>query len=452
MSFSEDTISTVYGKFPSKYTVKKLSEICTGKNGVQTGPFGSQLHKTDYVENGTPIVTVEHLGENRLLHANLPGVSDVDKERLAKYVLQEGDIVFSRVGSVDRRAYVSKDEDGWLFSGRCLRVRPNEDIIDGLYLSYFFGLPKFKEHIRNIAVGATMPSINTKILSDINIAFPEIPIQKNIVSILRTIDDKIQTNNQVNKTLEEIAQTIFKHWFLDFEFPNEDGQPYKSSGGKMVESELGMIPEEWEVKPIADVLDFVIGGDWGKKDKDTTFAKTTYCIRGADFPDIYAGNTGDIPLRFLKESSFKKRQLKHGDIVLEISGGTKGRPTGRTIYIEKGLAETYKNSLVFSNFCRVLRCNNSIKSSILYCFLQYLYKIGIMETHQVQSTGIANFQFKRFTETQLIVVPGPGTQVKFDDIISKMFEKKYNIENGVLKQLRDILLPKLMSGEIIIES
>ena len=97
----------------------KLGDIAS----VQTGPFGSQLHNEDYVSAGTPIVTVEHLGARKFSKQNLPLVSEVDKERLSKYTLHKGDIVFSRVGSVDRCSYVSQDEDGWLFSGRCLRVR-----------------------------------------------------------------------------------------------------------------------------------------------------------------------------------------------------------------------------------------------------------------------------------------------------------------------------------------
>lgn len=93
---------------------------------IQTGPFGSQLHKEDYVETGTPIVTVEHLGNRVFTEQNLPRVSDSDKARLIKYTLSTGDIVFSRVGSVDRCSYVDKSHDGWMFSGRCLRVRPTE--------------------------------------------------------------------------------------------------------------------------------------------------------------------------------------------------------------------------------------------------------------------------------------------------------------------------------------
>ena len=134
---------TAYGRFPADFSEDSLANLCESKNGVQTGPFGSQLHQRDYVPVGTPIITVEHLGENRILHQDLPYVSDQDRERLNKYSLRSGDIVFSRVGSVDRRALVRRTEEGWLFSGRCLRVRPHQKKIDPAYLSYFFGLPTF---------------------------------------------------------------------------------------------------------------------------------------------------------------------------------------------------------------------------------------------------------------------------------------------------------------------
>ena len=167
--------TTVYGLFSSCFMEGSLEDLCASDSGIQTGPFGSQLHQQDYVSVGTPIITVEHLGENRIIHQDLPCVSDNDKEQLSKYTLRKGDIVFSRVGSVDRRSLVREEEDGWLFSGRCLRVRPNQEIIDPGYLSYFFGLPAFQEHIRSVAVGATMPSLNTKLLSDVTILYPPCP-------------------------------------------------------------------------------------------------------------------------------------------------------------------------------------------------------------------------------------------------------------------------------------
>jgi type I restriction enzyme S subunit len=164
---------TDIGPMSSALTKSKLIDLCLDKSGVQTGPFGSLLHKEDYVDFGTPIITVEHLGDNVIVsNSETPNVSDEDKERLEKFQLREGDIVFSRVGSVDRRAYVSEKENGWLFSGRCLRVRVDQSKIQPKYLSYYFGFEGFKKYIRGIAVGATMPSINTKILSEVEIYYP----------------------------------------------------------------------------------------------------------------------------------------------------------------------------------------------------------------------------------------------------------------------------------------
>ena len=181
-----------------RYRTTTIGDIAS----VQTGPFGSQLHNKDYVLFGTPIVTVEHLGQRKMTRQNLPRVSDADRQRLSRYTLEYGDLVFSRVGSVDRCSWVSKDEDGWMFSGRCLRVRPNNpDEIYHKFLYYFFSLESTKEFVRNIAVGATMPSINTRLLSEVPITFPGIEEQREIGDTLSSFDDKIEENTKINHHL-----------------------------------------------------------------------------------------------------------------------------------------------------------------------------------------------------------------------------------------------------------
>ena len=181
---------------PQIMKVCKLSDIAE----VQTGPFGSQLHSEDYVEEGTPIVTVEHLGNRRFTIQNLPFVSNEDRERLSKYSLREGDIVFSRVGAVDRCSYVTSDENGWLFSGRCLRVRCHHEC-DALYLYYYFCSDSVKEYVRSKAVGATMLSLNTDLMLEIPIQFPQIKLQKEIAKTLSFLDSKIELNRQINDNL-----------------------------------------------------------------------------------------------------------------------------------------------------------------------------------------------------------------------------------------------------------
>ena len=266
---------SAYGRFRFDFLEAPLGSLCDDLNGIQTGPFGSQLHQRDYVSVGTPIITVEHLGENRITHKDMPCVSDNDRDRLSKYTLREGDIVFSRVGSVDRRALVREIEDGWLFSGRCLRVRPDAAKVIPAYLSYFFGLPAFQEHIRSIAVGATMPSLNTGILSAVPILVPPFPEQQAIAQVLGTLDDKIELNRRVNETLEEMARVLFKSWFVNFEpvrakmegrwrrgesFPGFPAEHYDLFPDRLMDSTLGEIPKDWEVGSLDDAIELFSGG------------------------------------------------------------------------------------------------------------------------------------------------------------------------------------------------
>lgn len=192
----------------STMEIIKLRELAD----IQTGPFGSQLHKEDYVQVGTPIVTVEHLGKRVFTEQNLPHVDNKDKIRLKKYSLLEGDIVFSRVGAIDRSSYVDKEHEGWLFSGRCLRIRPYRKVYP-LYLYYYLQLERVKSFIRSIAVGATMPSINTSILGKVNILVPEIAVQKNIAKQMAILDDKIELSNDLNRKLQQFRQAMLTKLF-----------------------------------------------------------------------------------------------------------------------------------------------------------------------------------------------------------------------------------------------
>ena len=181
-------------KLPKGWHRVRLGKVAS----VKTGPFGAQLHQHDYVKtDGTPIVTVEHLSENGLVHENLPLVADHDKKRLSQFLVQEGDILFSRVGSVDRSSLVSKKEDGWLFSGRLLRVRPDNKLIDSHYLKYFFSMEKFKHRMRSTAVGGTMPSLNTAILSNVKVSYPLLSLQQKIAELLSEWDTAIEKTERL---------------------------------------------------------------------------------------------------------------------------------------------------------------------------------------------------------------------------------------------------------------
>jgi len=169
---------TEVGVIPSDWEVKKLGDI----SDIKTGPFGSSLHEKDYVNDGTPIITVEHLSEFGIVHENMPMVSDFDRKRLNSYSMQTKDIVFSRVGSVDRNSIVSEKENGWLFSGRLLRIRIISKSIEPKFLSFHFQQETFKQRIRSVAVGQTMASLNTQILKAIDVVLPPTHTEQTLIA------------------------------------------------------------------------------------------------------------------------------------------------------------------------------------------------------------------------------------------------------------------------------
>jgi type I restriction enzyme S subunit len=228
---------TEVGVIPEDWEVKTVGEIAE----VKTGPFGSALHEKDYVANGTPIITVEHLGERGIYHSNLPMVSDADKARLKAYSIRSGDLVFSRVGSVDRNALVRAEESGWLFSGRLLRVRVKNKDTDSHYLSFHFHSESFKQRVRDVAVGQTMASINTKILMGVSaIIPPTIAEQEAIAQALSNTDALIESLEQLVTKKRHIKQGIMQELL---------------TGKRRLPGFIG----EWEIKRLDAVLKFQVG-------------------------------------------------------------------------------------------------------------------------------------------------------------------------------------------------
>jgi len=195
------------GKIPEDWTVLTIGTIAD----VKTGPFGSALHEKDYVQDGTPIITVEHLGELGVTYNNLPLVGDKDKAKLRSYQLNIGDIVFSRVGSIDRNALIKPAENGWLFSGRLLRVRLLGRNNHAPYISYHFHTEPFKKRVVEVAVGQTMPSLNTNILKNILILLPNsIAEQKAIATILSDMDTELKALEQKLVKARDIKQGMMQ--------------------------------------------------------------------------------------------------------------------------------------------------------------------------------------------------------------------------------------------------
>lgn len=208
------TVPTAGEAIPSGWELVSLGDLCERMGGsVQTGPFGSQLHAEDYKDDGIPIITVEHLGDGEIVHRNLPLVGPEDAQRLSRYTLKAGDLVFSRVGAIDRCALVTTKENGWLFSGRCLRVRTSGvDVVPG-FLSGTLNHQIARRWIINHAVGSTMACLNTKILSGVPIQVPPPIEQVRIAEMLDTLDEAIRRTDRILEKLEKTRQGLLLESF-----------------------------------------------------------------------------------------------------------------------------------------------------------------------------------------------------------------------------------------------
>lgn len=226
---------------------------------LKTGPFGTQLHANEYVAEGIPVINVRNIGYGEIIDNDLDMVSRETLSRLSEHTLKENDIVFGRKGSIDRHAFIDNRYDGWMQGSDCIRVRIHDNEINPKYVSHYLKLDSVKKQLINGAVGSTMPSMNTDILKSIVISAPSKEKQDAIEAVFSSIEQKIGINTSICSDLESMAKLLYDYWFVQFDFPDENGRPYKSSGGKMVWNEKlkREIPEGWEVKKLCDVATYV---------------------------------------------------------------------------------------------------------------------------------------------------------------------------------------------------
>ena len=398
----------------------KLEEIAS----FQTGPFGTQLKASEYSITGTPIINVKNIGYGNLILDDMDYVPEEVCLRLSNHLLQEGDIVFGRKGSVDRHCYIKKENENWMQGSDCIRMR----LVDGInsrYVSYYLMLNHVKSKINNSAVGSTMASINTDILKSIEITLPELERQELIVEILEKIDKKIENNNKVNAELESMAKTVYDYWFLQFEFPNEEGRPYKSSGGKMVWNEelKREIPEGWEVKELKDIVDITMG---------TSPKGNTINING-DGIVFYQGKA-DFGSRFPIVRTYTREPIRYAeknDVLLSVRA-----PVGALNIADKRCCIGRGLAAIHSEYT----------SFVFYFLLASQFRFDIYNNGGTTFGAITRddlFKMRMLISPQNIIK-------KFEEKVNYIDRKISNNSNEIkeLMSLRDYLLPLLMNGQI----
>ena len=296
--------------------------------------------------------------------------------------------------------------------------------------------------------GAGVPTLNRNHLDTLEVWVPPIGTQKKIAGVLAAYDDLIENNTRRIAILEEMIQAIYREWFVNFRFPGHENV-------NSVDSTLGQIPEGWEAQSLNNVVDFHIGGGWGKEHEEGDHLNRGAVIRGTDIPQSRYMDVSGCPVRFHKESNIRSRRLQDKDIVFEVSGGSKDQSVGRAVLVSSRLLGCFEDYVICASFCKLIRpCQDRIVSSLFFAYLTDSYSNGVIGQYEVQSTGIKNFKFASFLDREYIVLPPSNIQEQFDSQfqalqsqIEVLGKKKSN-----LRVTRNLLLQKLISGKLDVEN
>ena len=407
----------------SEWITVSLGEIANVKGGKRL-PKGINLITRP---NKHPYIRVRDLnGEKTLeLNNNYEYVDDIIQKTISRYTVKKGDIVLSIVGTIGLVGIVGDSLDGANLTENCVKLTSLQGINKD-YLYYFLKSFKGQQEIRKGVVGAVQAKLPIKNIQAIKLELPDIETQFKIVSILKALDDKIALNNKINENLEQQAQALFRKWFID--------SPDAAS---------------WQVGNFSNLIEETVSGDWGKDKPSGNNTEMVYCIRGADIPEVRMGNKGKMPIRYILSKNYMAKQLTDGDIVVEISGGSPTQSTGRVAAITEALLERYDRRIVCTNFCKAIKPKKGY-SMYIYYYWQYLYNMGVLFSYENGTTGIKNLNINDFIEMEPINIAPKELIDKFGAFCQIIFSKIYEngLENEKLAQIRDLLLPKLMNGEI----
>lgn len=402
--------------------VHKLKDICL-KIGSGATPRGG---KEAYCDEGISLIRSQNVLDFTFLHDGLAHINEKQAEKLSNVEVKSQDILLNITGdSVARACAVDVRVLPARVNQHVAIIRPNEDEVLSSYILFY--LQMMKPYLLQIAAGgATRNALTKGMIENLELEVPDILFQKKIVSILDDIQEKIRENKEINKNLEQQAQAIFKEWFIDNPENNE-----------------------WSTGTFSELIKSTLNGDWGKEAPTGNNTEKVYCIRGADIPEVKAGNKGKMPTRYILSKNFAAKQLAAGDIVVEISGGSPTQSTGRCTAITQSLLDRYDSGMVCTNFCKAMKPKEGY-SLFIYYYWQYLYGKGVFFSYENGTTGIKNLDFSGFIETETILIPPVDKVIAFDDYCKSIFNQIFanGKQNEHLAILRDTLLPKLMFGEL----
>ena len=386
---------------------------------------------------------------NRFVYSSEKKITELALKESNIKLLNKGDVIISARGTVGVLAQIGKP---MCFNQSCFGLRGKKELIDNDFLYYV--LKNYIHNLKKKSQGSVFDTINIKSFDLMEIDIPNYASQCDIASVLSVLDQKIELNNRINAELEAMAKTLYDYWFVQFDFPNEDGKPYKSSGGKMVYNSIlkREIPEGWEIGTISEFIASSKGGDWGKETIEGKYTMPVICVRGADINGLNGFGQIGAPKRYILDKNKEKFLLPY-DLVIEISGGSPTQSTGRLLLITDEMLSRFDEPLICSNFCKAISLVNHQYAYNFKYMWDSIYDSGVLFGWEGKTSGIKNLLFESFVSKYIICMPAVELVNKFFSLAEDIHKKKQNNlkENEKIIQLRDFLLPMLMNGQVTVK-
>ena len=394
----------------SEWKKVKLGEI---SQTIQTGPFGSQLHQSDYSVIGIPVVMPKDIIAGNIEEASIARVEQHHIDRLSRHMISYGDILYARRGDVGKCAFTKQNQEGWLCGTGCLRVTINPDMANPKFV--FFQLQKQETigWITNHAIGSTMLNLNTTILSNAPVEIPSLRIQNRIVEILSRYDSLIENYQKQIKLLEEAAQRLYKEWFIDLRFPGHENTNI-----------IDGVPEGWEKKKLHEIAEVVMGSS----------PKSEFYNNDKQGLPFHQG-VGSYGTRFVDDNVYSTsitRLAEPNSILFSVRA-----PVGRL--------NITKNKIIIGRGLAAMNHKDGFQSFLFYMLKERFFMDNIIGNGSI---------FASISKVELLdqefIVPPMITIMAFESLSSKLDKKIQGVDTQLrlLTEARDRLLPKLMSGEI----
>lgn len=439
--------------------IADLGTVTTGRTPPSSRPkcFGHLI----------PFITPTDMTGSRTVEKSQRFLSEEEVELLQKCVVENG-VAVSCIGWQMGKALLIKEPS--VTNQQINTIVPETNAVDLLYLYYALSARR-DEIFRLGSGGSRTPILNKSAFSQLEVALPPLEMQRRIAHILGTLDDKIELNRKMNRTLEVIARAIFKSWSVDFdpvidnalaagkpipeEFAERAARRARLTHGKsplpenihrlfpdeFQDSELGPIPKGWEVGVLQDLAEVQIGGDWGK---EVSFdgGIAIRCLRGVDLGHLRETGTADAPLRWIKKSSFEKRNMDSRDVLIATSGAG---PLGRVLWVSPGLAGVFPEAILYSNFCKRLRAESEAWAIYMDAILAEMRASGEIWEFST-GTSVPNLDVTGLMESRDVLIPPQDILERYASYCRVAASVRHSPETEQLRQIRDTLLPWLLSG------